>query len=268
MANILIGTSGWSYANWKGAFYPNDLAQRDWLRYYATQFSSVEINSTFYHVPSRATVEQWRTATPDDFVFSLKLSRLITHMKHLVADEQTREALVRFFDATSPLKHKFGVLLVQLPASLHANIQQLTTFVQILKETLADYDITPRIAIEFRHASWFTTETFALLRQHNIASVWNSGPPTMPTDYTPTADFVYARFHGTPELYKSLYSETEMQHWAEHFAHTSVSTLFAYFNNTMELHAIANAQQLQENIKKLLKKQKLRHNAEVCSTLW
>lgn len=241
--HYFIGTSGWSYGEWKGNFYPPKTPQKDWLKFYATQFHSVEINNTFYHLPKPTVVAQWHAQTPNDFTFSVKLSRLISHSKRLITDEKTQEALASFCQAMADLKDKLAVVLIQLPASFTADTPRLAMFIPELQAALKAQHLNARIAIEFRHESWFTTATFALLRKHNVASAWITGA-RMPTNFEQTADFAYARFHGTPLLYYSSYSHKKLQQWAEEFK--KASTVFAYFNNTAAGHAIKNAKTLQQ----------------------
>ncbi|HSW81773.1 MAG TPA: DUF72 domain-containing protein [Candidatus Saccharimonas sp.] len=241
--HYFVGTSGWSYDNWVGDFYPPKIPQKDWLKLYAEQFDSVEINNTFYRLPTPDAVAQWYQQTPADFTFSVKLSRLITHSKRLKTDESAQQALDHFCQSIAGLKNKLAVVLVQLPANFTANTPQLARFIPAFKTTLAGHKLHARIAIEFRHASWFTSATFELLRTHNVANAWISGAG-MPTNFEATADFAYARFHGATQLYKSPYSQKDLQNWATKLAKADIT--FAYFNNTTASYAIANAKSLQQ----------------------
>lgn len=239
-----IGTSGWVYPEWKNAFYPQDVAQRNWLAYYAQQFSTVEINSTFYHLPKSETVKAWYQQTPKNFTFATKLSRFITHLKHLQCDEDLLQALEHYFVAIKELREKLAVILVQLPANLHRDDERLKIFIDALQNKAKLHQVPARFAIEFRHDSWFCEPVFTVLKQHNIASVINSAPQSMAASTEVTADFLYARFHGAKRLYQSEYSEAELRAWLETMRQSGAKRVFAYFNNTMELHALKNAKQL------------------------
>jgi len=241
--HYFVGTSGWSYSDWVGQFYPPKTPQRAWLKLYAEQFPSVEINNTFYHLPTPAAVAQWHQQTPVEFTFSVKLSRLITHSKRLKIDDQTRDALTNFCEAIAGLQTKLAVILIQLPASFTNDTPRLKAFIPELQKALHNQRLQTRIAVEFRHESWFTAATFALLSRHNVASAWITGA-NMPTHFEQTADFAYARFHGTPRLYVSHYADKDLERWATELKKTT--TAFAYFNNTAAGHAIANAKTLQQ----------------------
>lgn len=239
-----IGTSGFSYGgSWRGRFYPKDLPREEWLRFYATQFNAVEINSTFYRIPLRDSVKGWYEQTPSDFVFAVKMYRLATHLKRLIVDEQTLAMFDDYFSALSELKEKLQVLLVQLPKSVRANRDRLVQFIEALKQAIDAHGLTCRIAIEFRHETWFTEQTFAVLRKHAVASVINSGPGSMAVSREVATDFLYLRFHGRPILYFSNYSKAELQGWATFIARQN-NPAFIFFNNTALAHAVKNARTL------------------------
>lgn len=230
---VFIGTSGYSYGHWKGTFYPDNMKGEQMLPFYASKFSSVEINSTFYHMPRSATVEKWLDCSPDDFVFSLKAPKTITHIKRL---SDVEEVVNRFYEAASVLAHKLGVVLYQLPPSLKKDLTLLEGFLKLL-------DRKPgKKAVELRHVSWVGDDVFELLKQHNVAFVVSHGD-NYPLVTTPTADFMYVRLHGYPELYRSSYSVDELQTWAN-LIRTWLEQdkmVYVYFNNDAEGHAVKNA---------------------------
>lgn len=230
-----IGTSGFNYTEWRGKFYPADVPQKGWLNYYAGQFNSVEINNTFYGLPNPTAVKVWHDQTPDDFTFAVKMSRYVSHMKHLHMDDQGRDALARFFTAITPLESKLGVVLTQLPASFKRNDAVLREYLEAMVQST-----DAKLAMEFRHESWFCDEVFAILRKYNTANVWNSAPADrMAMSLEQTADFVYARLHGTPFLYYSKYSDADLAEWATRIK--PARQAYVYFDNTARVHAIDNA---------------------------
>jgi uncharacterized protein YecE (DUF72 family) len=156
---IHIGCSGWQYRHWRGDFYPAELPQSLWLEYYAERFDTVEINNTFYRLPEAPTFAAWGRRAPRGFVYAVKASRFLTHMKKLKDPE---EPLQRFFTRARRLEHAFGPVLYQLPPNMHVNLERLSTFLQALPRTR-------RHAIEFRDPSWYVDEVFAELERHKVA---------------------------------------------------------------------------------------------------
>jgi uncharacterized protein YecE (DUF72 family) len=234
-ASIRVGTSGWSYDHWLGIFYPEHLPAKDRLAYYATRFSTVEINSTFYHLPSEQAVRAWRNAVPDGFAFAVKGSRFITHVHGLVNVES---AVATFLQRMSLLGPALEVVLWQLPPNLHRNAALLDRFLGELP------DGSTRHAIEFRHESWLADEVFSVLRKHGAAHVSVSSD-VMPENRTVTSDFVYVRFHGTAR-YGGAYVGSTLEPWAR-FLSEQVHLdrdAYAYFNNDFEGHAPRDAESL------------------------
>src|SRR5437867_337561 len=152
---VLIGTSGWQYRDWRGRFYPQKLALAKWLPHYAEAFQVVEVNNTFYRLPTRETFEQWARNTPDDFLFVVKMSRFLTHLKRLKDPE---EPLGRFFDAAAGLGKKLGPVLIQLPPNFHKDVDRL-------RGALSRLPKGTRAALEFRHESWFSEDVKELLEE-------------------------------------------------------------------------------------------------------
>jgi uncharacterized protein YecE (DUF72 family) len=191
---LLIGTSGWSYQHWKGSFYPEKLSDKEMLRWYAHRLRSTEINSSFYRLPSRATLEHWRESVPEGFVFSAKASRYITHMKKLKDCADNAGVILQ---RLSNLEEKLGPLLFQLPPHWRFNLQRLTHLLQALPETC-------RYAFEFRDPSWQDDRCYDSLRAHNAAlCIYDLEGVTSPAQIT--ADFVYLRLHGPEHAYRGSY---------------------------------------------------------------
>src|ERR1700693_318081 len=165
MAQLLVGTSGWNYSNWRGGFYPEKLASKKFLSFYAQSFRSAEVNYSFYQLPSVATYENWFATTPDDFTFALKLSRLITHIKRL---HDVQQPWTEFLKGARSLKHKLGPILLQFPPSFHANDENLRRVGDFLSYASND---GLRIAMEFRHESCFGAPMLGLLRENRAALV-------------------------------------------------------------------------------------------------
>lgn len=232
---LYIGTSGWSYRDWAGAFYPSGLPQRSWLPYYAQHFSTVELNSPFYRLPPRKTFAGWRDKVPPGFLFAVKASRFITHVKRL---EDAAEPLGRLFEAVEGLGEKRGPILFQLPPKMKVDVERLAAF-------LAGLPKGWRTTFEFRHASWFRDEVYALLKQAD-AALCIASTPRYPLEVRATASYAYARLHGSKRLYASKYTEEELREWAESFAGFLRDGLdvYVYFDNDCRAYAVDNAQRL------------------------
>ncbi len=236
-----IGTSGWSYKHWHGLFYPEDHKPAKYLEFYYTRFSCVELNSSFYHLPLKKTVEGWYKRTPDHFIFCPKMSRYITHQLRLKDPE---DPLSRFFDVFEPLKPKTGPVLIQLPPGLPFEAERTRKFLQIVSETYSDY----RFTIEIRHKSWINDEFFSMLRHTNIAFTLADSGGRYPWHEEITANFVYLRFHGNGQLYASDYSEPELDFYSVKIAQwlREKKDVWIFFNNDIHGYAIKNAERLSE----------------------
>lgn len=228
----LVGTSGWHYDHWKGRFYPHGLPKAGWLQYYARSFSTVEVNSSFYHLPSENVFRAWREGSSPGFVFTLKASRLITHYRRL---HDVDEPLATFFTRARLLGEKLGPILYQLPPDLARDDPRLEDFLTRLPRDL-------RHVIEFRHATWFADEVYDLLLRHEVAFCIvdhvHLKSPVLAT--APTA---YVRFHGATGVYSGQYGEETTARWAETIRNLGASTaeVFAYFNNDAEAQAVRDA---------------------------
>ena len=261
--NILIGTSGFGYDDWQARkektripFYPHDLSNHQRLSYYSEIFSTVEINTTFYHIPRAVVVNKWESYVPNNFIFSYKIPKLITHEKKLL-DYWTD--LERFLDIIqSGLRRKIGPALLQLPPKFSDNyFKQLEVFLKYWPQKL-------KLAVEFRNMSWVEQKRFKqtidLLTTNNVAFCIVDEPHLPPI--TPiTADFAYIRFHGhgLKPWYNYHYSIKELQTWKTKIQNLkkerSLKEIFVYFNNHPHGHAPANARQLAILLGKPLKEQ-------------
>ena len=229
-----VGTSGWSYGHWEGPFYPAKLPDRQRLAFYASRFPTVEIDATFYRLPSEQAVRHWRDEVPKDFAFAVKGSRFVTHFRRLQkADDSVRT----FMERLSPLGDKLAVVLWQLPPNLERDEGLLDRFLERLPAGV-------RYAVEFRNRSWLVPEAFEVLRAHNCAHVQVSSD-IMPENLTVTADFVYVRFHGT-DTYHGAYKEPALEPWRRFLCQQASKGRdgYAYFNNDFEAHAPADARRL------------------------
>jgi uncharacterized protein YecE (DUF72 family) len=236
MARIWIGTSGWSYRHWHGGvFYPEDLKRGTELEFYAQHFDTVEINSSFYHMPQEKTMRGWAQRVPHGFVYSLKASRFITHIQRL---QDVDDALALLLTRVRLLGEKLGVLLFQLPPSFHCDVATLQAFVQKLPDDI-------RTTFEFRHDSWFCDEAYDVLSGRNVA-LTIADAPRYPCVEHVTADFVYVRLHGHERLYASEYTVEQLQEWAakaRSWLHEG-RDVYVYFDNDAMGYAIGNARQL------------------------
>jgi uncharacterized protein YecE (DUF72 family) len=237
MRGVWIGTSGWSYKGWASAFYPADWPKSDHLGFYATQFPTVEINATFYRLPTIQAVENWRRKAPAGFVFAVKGSRYITHIKRM---KGAKQGLEKYFERIEHLAERLGPILWQLPPTLKKDPDQLKAF-------LRELPAHRQHAIEFRHPSWIDEQTFALLHNYKAALVWISSR-AMPVNFTVTADFVYLRFHGLEHGAAHDYTRAELDPWASQLRKCARAgkPAFVYFNNDWNARAPANARTLME----------------------
>jgi len=236
---IHIGTSGWHYDHWRGPFYPQELSKGSFLEYYAGSFTTVEINNSFYHVPSTQTLINWRDTVPEVFVFAVKASRYITHLKKLKDPEKP---LSTFLKTVTVLGDKLGPILFQLPPRWRFNLERLEEFLGSLSP---DY----RYAFEFRDTSWFNDVTRSLLAEHGAAfCIYELSGKQSPKDVT--ADFVYVRLHGPAGAYQGKYDKAVLSGWAGAFFALADQGMevFCYFDNDEAGYAAENALQLKEMV--------------------
>jgi uncharacterized protein YecE (DUF72 family) len=239
--NIYIGTSGYNYRDWKNIFYPEGLGQSKWLAFYSTQFSTVEINATFYRHFERKTFEKWYQNTESGFVFTIKGPKLITHINRL---KNIDELLFKFNSSVIGLQEKLKNVLWQFPASFknsEENAQKVKDFIELVNEKHL-YDSI----LEFRDKSWFTEMFMEVLKEKNVGFVIND-TKAFDTAELVGGKIVYIRFHGPDKLYDSLYTTKEMDRWSKKIIeYAKVYDVFCYFNNDMHGYAIENIRILKE----------------------
>jgi uncharacterized protein YecE (DUF72 family) len=227
-----IGCSGWHYEHWRGLYYPEELPRERWLQFYARQFSTVELNNSFYRLPTEKAFTNWKKCTPDNFVFAVKVSRFITHIKKL---RNLDLAVDNFIRRAAFLGEKLGPLLYQLPPGMKRNDGLLEEFVASLPRGYQH-------VIEFRHRSWLDEPVFSILRRYSIGlCVFDM--PGLSCPLLATSDFAYIRFHGSQDLYSSCYSDAELSAWADKIARLGkeVRAIYIYFNNDAAAFAVRNA---------------------------
>jgi len=239
MGKLYIGTSGWVYSHWDGIFYPENLPGKDKLRYFSQHFKTAEINYSFYHLPRPSSYQNWYKITPADFIFSVKASRFITHIKRLFG---VKEAWQVFLDNTLNLKEKLGPILFQFPPSFKATDENLKRLEEFLKLIIAQ---PLRYAFEFRDKSWCDKKVYNLLKKYNLAWVIADSPRYPRADEV-TANFVYIRLHGSKVLFASKYTKKELEDLAQKIKKWLKQKLdvYVYFNNDAYGYAIENAKEL------------------------
>lgn len=227
-----IGCSGWHYDHWRSLYYPEGLPKSQWLQFYVKQFNTVELNNSFYHLPSEKAFATWRESAPEDFIFAVKVSRFITHIKRL---KNLGSAVENFLSRACLLQDKLGPLLYQLPPNMKRNDEVLGSFLSSLPQKY-------RHVFEFRHESWLDDSIFHILQQYN-AGLCVFDMPGFTCPLVATSDFAYIRFHGSASLYSSCYSDEELSHWAQKIARLGekVKAVYIYFNNDAEAFAVKNA---------------------------
>jgi len=234
--NIYIGTSGWSYTHWVGTFYPVKTNPAAQLGYYIKYFRTVETNNSFYKLPAWETFANWSNSVPEDFLFVVKASRFITHMKKL---KDPAASIFSFMENVMGLGSKLGPILFQLPPHWKINIQRLEEFLSVLPPGL-------RYAFEFRNPTWYSAEVYALLKKHNCAfCIYELNGHLSPKEVI--ADFVYLRLHGPDGSYQGSYSEQELAKWARQSRNWAQhGDVYVYFDNDQMGFAPANAKRLIE----------------------
>jgi uncharacterized protein YecE (DUF72 family) len=237
---LWIGTSGWSYDGWKTGFYAG-VPRRRWLQHCAEHFDGVEVNMTFYRIPKASTLEKWRDETPPGFRFAIKALRAITHLKKL---HDVDEMIATQRQSLLPLKEKISVILWQLPSGLHGDPELLKHFIDALRP----WRDVPH-AFEFRHTSWFQSETLACLEEAGIANVI-SHAARWPMWDAVSGKLVYIRLHGAPETYASAYSDEDLGFWAARIRQwlDEKRTVHVYFDNDALGHAPYDALKLRDRI--------------------
>lgn len=237
---IFIGTSGWHYKHWKAGFYPPKLKNEDQLNFYSKHFSSTEINNSFYRLPTMELYENWYSQVPADFIFAVKGSRFITHLKKLNVD---RSVMDQFIQRASHLKKKLGPILFQLPPKWKVNLERLDHFLNLLP---TDH----RFAFEFRDHTWNIAEVYRLLERHNCAYCqYDLAGYQSPQRVT--ADFVYIRLHGPGDKYEGSYHLEKLEVWADccKSYQNEGKDIYLYFDNDQKAYATQNGQKLSSLLK-------------------
>jgi uncharacterized protein YecE (DUF72 family) len=236
-----IGCSGWNYRDWRGVLYPEGLPQRRWLERYAQVFDTVEVNNTFYRLPSETAVRGWADGSPDGFTFAVKMSRYVTHIKRLL---EPKRGFGRFFEAIEPLRAagKLGPILWQFPENFHRDEERLANAPRQIP--------TGRHCFEFRHSSWFTGEVYDLLRRHNAALVIADDARRRVGEPELTADWTYVRFHYGQRGREGNYSERELERWKRRIASWRARVeVYGYFNNDWKAYAVRDARWLADRLR-------------------
>ena len=239
--SVHIGISGWSYYDWKGVFYPEDLKSTDWLSYYAKYFGLTEINSSFYHLPREKTVLGWTEKVPSKFLFCPKMTKYLTHISKL---KDPDEPLARFFEVFDLIKKQLGPVLIQLPPSLKYDETLVRHFFEALKRDYSEYSF----ALEARNSSWIEPAAFALMKKYKVAWVISQSGVGFPYSEQVTAKNIYIRFHGPGKLYASSYPNEMLQEYADKIAawKDAGHSIWVFFNNCYNGVAIDNANTLKK----------------------
>jgi len=234
--NFRIGTSGWSYKDWTGIFYPKKLKTADWLSYYAKIFDCTEINSSFYRLPLKQTVINWINKVPTNFKFCPKMSRYFTHIKKLRDPE---EPLERFFSIFEPMQRKMGPVLIQLPKMVRFDQDITERLYKLLKEKYSSY----RFAIEVRHESWMTESSYSLMTKYDVAFVISHSGNHFPYAEVVTSKNIYFRFHGPGTLYNTKYHSATLKKYSRFFKRwlDEGHDVWVFFNNDWFGYGIENA---------------------------
>jgi uncharacterized protein YecE (DUF72 family) len=238
-ASVHIGTSGWHYKNWRGPFYPEDLPPAKMLSWYADRFDTVEINNSFYKLPSSEALAGWCRQTPANFCFAVKASRYITHNRKLKDGAQTSE---KFISQMKELEKRLGPILFQLPPSWRVNRDRLAEF-------LSELPRTHHYVFEFRNETWNRPEVYDVLRRHNAAfCMFELAGFQSPMEVT--ADFVYVRLHGPGNKYQGDYSKSQLRAWATRIKtwRKALKHIFIYFDNDQAGFAAKNAMELKRMV--------------------
>jgi uncharacterized protein YecE (DUF72 family) len=233
---VRVGCSGWMYDSWRGRLYPERCAKRRWLEVYARHFDTVEVNSTFYRLARREAVAGWVAQTPPEFLFAVKASRYLTHIRRL---REIGEGIKRFYEPIEPLIEagRLGPVLWQLPENFHRDDGRLEGLFELLQSAPSSLH-----TVEFRHDSWFAPEVMELLRRHDVALTIGDHPSRPFQTYEATADWRFVRFHYGARGRAGNYSATEIGEWSARISTwRRGEAVFVYFNNDWNSYAPANA---------------------------
>ena len=242
VSNIHVGCSGWVYKHWRGLFYPEGLPQKRWFERYAEEFDTVEINASFYRVPLPTTFDGWREKAPSGFHYAVKLNRFISHMKKLIGCD---EEIERFIGLARQLGPALGPILVQLPPSLHKDMDRLEAFLKVLPADLEH-------VVEFRHKSWYDEEVLALLDRFGAGFVAHDMKGLKSPRWA-SGRTAYVRFHGAGGKYWGRYSDEALLEWTDWCLEQSRSgrSVWCYFNNDIHGHAIEDARTMKSMVRQM-----------------
>jgi len=243
MAMIRIGCSGWQYQHWRGEFYPTELSQSRWFTHYALIFDTVEINNSFYRLPDAGTFAKWRDQASRRFLYAVKASRFLTHMKKLKDPE---EPIARFFDRAKHLGSHLGPVLYQLPPRWPVDLPRFEHFLAALPGGIQH-------TVEFRETSWYDKRVYELLRRYKVAMCLHDMEGSA-SERRVVGPFVYVRFHHGTKKYGGRYSDAKLDAWAEWLSErvTEGVDVFAYFNNDIGGHAPHDAIRLRQRMQRRL----------------
>ncbi|MDX3901841.1 MAG: DUF72 domain-containing protein [Sphingobium sp.] len=232
---IRIGCSGWNYRDWRGRFYPQDMAAKDWFAFYAAHFDTVEINNSFYRLPQPETVDKWRAQAPAGFCYAVKANRFLTQMKRLKDCEEPVERMMASFNH---FPTTLGPILYQLPPSMRCDPARLEDFLRLLPREVVH-------VFEFRHESWYDETIYALLDRHG-ASLCAHDMPGSESPRMALGPAAYVRFHGSGGKYRGRYPDSRLRDWAGWMRDQADAerTVWAYFNNDIEAQAVEDAARL------------------------
>ncbi|MHA3789094.1 DUF72 domain-containing protein [Flavobacterium hauense] len=228
---INIGCSSYATASWQPLFFPEDLPRKLWFEYYCKHFNTYELNATFYRFPTLKSLESWYDKTPDDFVFSIKVPKTITHIKRM---EDCKEEIEKFYNVTRDgLKDKLGCVLFQLPPSFTYSPERLETVIMAANSEFNN-------VVEFRHESWWIEDVIKILSANNIAFC-SVNYPKLPTNVIKTTQTGYVRMHGNPKLFYSEYTRKQIENLYNEVKGQNFRQAYIYFNNTASTAGIINA---------------------------
>lgn len=249
----IVGTSGWMYKHWGEKFYPKGLKDIEKLPYLATHFDTVEINATFYRLPTAKVFKNWKKKAAErfpNFIYTVKFSKFITHNKKLVLDKEAKSWIREFVKRCRELGEYSGALLIQLPPSLRFDTKLLTKFFDFLLPYMKRMKYNADVAIEFRHKTWMNTETYKLLRKYKVAFVCADSSRWAKARAI-TASFGYVRLHGPTKIFASSYSHEQLDEWRDYiYSKKRLKKCYVYFNNDNSAYAIDNAKYMKKIMEK------------------
>ncbi|MGQ9819977.1 MAG: DUF72 domain-containing protein [Candidatus Kapaibacteriales bacterium] len=237
MSKFFVGTSGWSFNNWRGIFYPEALPQSEWLKFYSNFFNCVEVNSTFYRNFSQSTYKRWAKSVPDGFSFILKAPKEITHNKKFTS---VKYDIIAFLDNIQPLESKLGLVLLQFPPNFKIEYQTFNDTIRIFREKV-------NVAVELRNTYAFAQDTIEILI-NNDCTIVNADSPKVKLSHLLTSKTMYYRLHGKPELHKSSYSSSELQEIVDVLFELKgrIQEAYIIFNNGLIANSIYNGIEIQK----------------------